>query len=130
MDVRQLKTISNPEVQTFLTKLNDAVVNGLQVVGTDETFTDTYVDDLLRIARLNSFPLRIRYVLNESLILLWYTPIVLMSAFSKSRNQPPCKLYIRDVAYVTSVPDFIIEKKNNGNRNIVVIEVCLLLTVL
>ncbi|CAG8539281.1 5375_t:CDS:2, partial [Acaulospora colombiana] len=97
LDIRQLKGISNSKVQTFLTKLNDVVVNGVQVVGTDKTFTDTYVDDLLRIAKLNNFLLRIR-------------------------NQPPRKLYIQDVAKVISVPDFVIEKKNNQNRNIVVIE--------
>jgi len=50
-DVRNLEDISNPDVQTFLTKLNAVVFNGLQAVGTDETFTDTFVDDLLRIAK-------------------------------------------------------------------------------
>ena len=67
-DVRKLRGISNPGVQTFLTKLNAVVFNGLQVIGTDKTFTVTFVDDLLRIAELNNFPLMIRYVLIESLL--------------------------------------------------------------
>ncbi|CAG8646754.1 7905_t:CDS:2, partial [Paraglomus occultum] len=97
LDVCRLEGISDPDVQTFLTKLNDVVVNGLQVVGTEETFTDTYVDDILRIAKLNRFPLRIR-------------------------NQPLRKLYIGDVPRVSSVPDFVIENRSRENRNVVVIE--------
>ncbi|CAG8646838.1 5289_t:CDS:2, partial [Paraglomus occultum] len=98
LDVRRLEGISKPKVQTFLNKLNKVVVNGMQAIGTDESFTDTYVDNLLRISKLDIFPLGIR-------------------------NRPPHKLYIQDVACVTSVPDFVIEKKNNKNRdiNIVVI---------
>ncbi|CAG8648724.1 3572_t:CDS:2, partial [Paraglomus occultum] len=96
-DVRRLKGISKPKVQTFLNKLNNVVVNSVQAIGTHESFTDTCVDDILRIAKLNGFPLMIR-------------------------NQPPCNLYIQDVARVTSVPDFVIENQSRENRNIVVIE--------
>jgi len=119
-NVRNLEDISNPDVQTFLTKLNAVVFNGLQAVGTDETFTDTFVDDLLRIAKLNKFPLMIRYGNQFFFVTCFDRSNV---AFSKSRNQPPTKLYIQDVACVTSVPDFVIEKEN---RNIVVVEVCML----
>ncbi|RHZ89724.1 hypothetical protein Glove_12g67 [Diversispora epigaea] len=96
-NVRQLESISNPEVQTFLTKLNSVVLNGIQIIGTVETFTDTCVDDLLRIAKLNNFPLMIR-------------------------NQPPRKLRIKDVPCVSSQPDFVIEMQNGAKNNIVVIE--------
>ncbi|CAG8576296.1 4956_t:CDS:2, partial [Paraglomus occultum] len=72
------------EVRTFVVKLHEVALNGLQVIGTDETFTDTLVDDLLRIAKLNNFPLRIR-------------------------NHPLCKLYIEDEPYVSSDPEFVVK---------------------
>ncbi|RHZ43815.1 hypothetical protein Glove_853g3 [Diversispora epigaea] len=97
-NVCQLEGISNPKVQTFLTKLNSVVLNGIQVIGTDETFTDTCVNDLLRIVKLNNFPLMIR-------------------------NQPPRKLHIKNVPCVSSEPGFVIEKieKQNGEKNKIVV---------
>ncbi|CAG8644716.1 3397_t:CDS:2 [Ambispora leptoticha] len=61
--------ITDPTVRTFFDKLHDAVFNGLQVVGTDETFTDTLVDDLLRIAELNeNHPPCKLYINNEPVV--------------------------------------------------------------
>ena len=59
-NVRNFAGITNDKVQTFVTKLHQVVINGVQAVGTDETFTDTLVDDLLRITKLNNYPLMIR----------------------------------------------------------------------
>ncbi|CAG8555750.1 8178_t:CDS:2 [Paraglomus occultum] len=56
--------------------------NGMHVVGTDETFTDTLVDGLLRIVELDGWPLRIR-------------------------NYPLCRLYIADSPRVSSDPEFV-----------------------
>ncbi|RHZ86013.1 hypothetical protein Glove_57g11 [Diversispora epigaea] len=79
--------ITDPDIQTFLYKLHDVVFNGLQIVGTCETFTDTLVDDLLRIAKLNSYPFKIR-------------------------NHPPCKLYIGEESCISSVPEFVVKNEN------------------
>ncbi|CAG8526899.1 4114_t:CDS:2 [Paraglomus occultum] len=87
-DVHKFGCISDPKVQTFFDKLHDVVFNGLGVVGTDETFTDTLVDDLLRIVELNDWPLKIR-------------------------NHPPCRLYIEDEPCVSSIPEFVIKNKGS-----------------
>jgi len=60
-DVLKFGCISDPEVQTFITKLHEATMNSYKKkIGRDETFTDTLVDDLLRVVKLNTFPLMIR----------------------------------------------------------------------
>ncbi|CAG8709130.1 3430_t:CDS:2 [Ambispora leptoticha] len=64
-DVSKFNCISDPQVQTFVTKLHNVVFNGFQVTGTDETFTDTLVDDLLRIVKLNDFPLMISVYIED-----------------------------------------------------------------
>ncbi|RHZ80756.1 hypothetical protein Glove_132g70 [Diversispora epigaea] len=87
-DVGGFQCISDPKVRTFFDKLHDAVFNGLQVVGTDETFTDTLVDDLLRIAELNEWPLKIR-------------------------NHPPCKLYIGDQHHFSAIPEFLVRRHDH-----------------
>jgi len=61
-DVTTHAGITSEKVQTFVTKLNYVVINGAQQTGTDETFTDTLIDNLLRITRLDNFPLMIRRV--------------------------------------------------------------------
>ncbi|CAG8653335.1 9544_t:CDS:2 [Funneliformis caledonium] len=86
-DVCEVESISHPEAQTFATKLHN-VLNGFQVLGTDESFTDTLLDDLLRIVKLNNFPLMIR-------------------------NHPPCKLHIEEEPYVSSIPEFVIKNKRS-----------------
>ncbi|RIB04321.1 hypothetical protein C2G38_2254438 [Gigaspora rosea] len=50
-DVLKFNCISDPGVQTFVTKLHDVVLNTSRKIGRDETFTDTLVDDLLRVAK-------------------------------------------------------------------------------
>jgi len=47
-------------------------------------------------------------------------------AFSKSRNQPLCKLYIEDDPYVSSNPEFVVGKRKLA---VLVVDVCVLLTV-
>lgn len=47
-------------VKTFFDKLHDVVKNSDVLIGTAETYTDTLVDDLLRIVTLNRWPLKIR----------------------------------------------------------------------
>ncbi|RHZ85354.1 hypothetical protein Glove_66g169 [Diversispora epigaea] len=76
----------------------DSMFANLKVIDMDETFTDTCVDNLLRIAKLNNFPLMIR-------------------------NQPSRKLHIKDVLCVSSEPDFVIEKieKQSGEKNNIVV---------
>ncbi|CAG8552311.1 7228_t:CDS:2 [Funneliformis mosseae] len=84
----KVESISHPEAQTFATKLHNVVLNGFQVLGTDESSTDTLLDDLLRIVKLNNFPLMIR-------------------------NHPPCKLHIEEEPYVSSIPEFVIKNKRS-----------------
>ena len=48
-NVLKFGCISDPEVQTFITKLHEAVMNS--------NCSDVLVDDLLHIAKLNAFPL-------------------------------------------------------------------------
>ncbi|RHZ75851.1 hypothetical protein Glove_209g101 [Diversispora epigaea] len=79
--------ISDPEVQTLATKLHNVVMNGNLTIGTDETFTDTLVDDVLRIAKLNHFPLMIR-------------------------NHMPCKIYIEDKPLLSTTPEFVVQNKD------------------
>jgi len=98
-DVHGFGCISDPKVQSFVDKLHDVVFNGFQVAGTDETFTDTLVDDLLRIVELNDWPLKIR-------------------------NHPPYKLYIEEEPCVSSVPEFVVKHRNSI---FIGVEVCMLL---
>ncbi|CAG8456235.1 13924_t:CDS:2, partial [Dentiscutata heterogama] len=73
--VGKLQHISDPQV-----------FNGFQVTGTAETFTDTFVNDLLRIVKLNHFPLMIR-------------------------NHPLCKLYIEGEPCMSSEPEFVVQRQ-------------------
>ena len=59
-NVLEFGCISDPRVQTFITKLHEVVMNSSKKIGKNETLTDTLTDDLLRIAKLNAFPLMIR----------------------------------------------------------------------
>lgn len=61
-NLENIDGITNKKVRTFFAKLHDVVINGMQVVGTEDTLTDTLVDDLLRIVELNDWPLRVRSV--------------------------------------------------------------------
>ena len=56
--VDKLDKVSN-RVKTFIDKMRDVVENEKVATGTDESKTDTLVDDLLRIADLNVWPLKI-----------------------------------------------------------------------
>ncbi|RIA85564.1 hypothetical protein C1645_741491 [Glomus cerebriforme] len=67
-DVLKFGCISDPYVQTFITKLHEAKKNtDLKGPGRDEAFTVTLLDDLLRIVKFNAFPLMIRNKLNYEL---------------------------------------------------------------
>ena len=85
-DVREFEWISDPKVQTFVEKLHVVVFNGVHVAGTDESFTDTLVDDLLRIVELNDWPLKIRYVSIGSFIIMTLT--ILMFCILKTYKSP------------------------------------------
>ena len=52
--------------------------------------------------------------------------MVPQATFSKSSNHPLCKLYIEDDPYVSSDPEFVINKedKNMEDFAILVVEVC------
>ncbi|KAF0396324.1 hypothetical protein F8M41_010084 [Gigaspora margarita] len=58
-DVRKIDGISD-DVRTFILKLHWVAMNAWVTKETGETYTDTLVDDLLRIVGLNTFPLAIR----------------------------------------------------------------------
>ena len=64
-DVDKIDGITDGEVLTFIDKLHDVTENSTLSVGTSETHTDSLVDDLLRIARLNTWPLKIKLVLGK-----------------------------------------------------------------
>ncbi|RUS15831.1 hypothetical protein BC937DRAFT_91938 [Endogone sp. FLAS-F59071] len=74
------------EIKTFIDKLHDVVLNGYQTIGTREAYTDTLVDDLLRIVRFNRWPLKIN-------------------------NHPLCRLFVEGEPYVSSDPEFVVSKK-------------------
>ncbi|CAG8758998.1 3785_t:CDS:2, partial [Racocetra persica] len=77
-DVRKIDV--SDDVRTFILKLHWVVKNS----GTDETFTDTLMDDLLRIVGFNTFPLEIR-------------------------NHQECRLFIGGHPYLTADPEFSIK---------------------
>ncbi|CAG8575722.1 41_t:CDS:2 [Ambispora leptoticha] len=85
-DVENIEGLTDKRARTFFMKLHNVVMNGLEVIGTNETFTDTLVDNLLRIAKLDDWPLMIR-------------------------NHPLCKLYIEDDPCVSSEPEFVVGKR-------------------
>lgn len=58
--VANVPGLMDVKVRTFFKKLHKVVMNGVQLTGTSEKFTDTLVDDLLRIAELNDWPFSIR----------------------------------------------------------------------
>uniref|UniRef100_U9UNE5 Uncharacterized protein n=1 Tax=Rhizophagus irregularis (strain DAOM 181602 / DAOM 197198 / MUCL 43194) TaxID=747089 RepID=U9UNE5_RHIID len=57
--VANVAGLTDVEVRTFFKKLHKFVTNGVQLTGTTEKFTDTLVDDLLRIVELNDLPFSI-----------------------------------------------------------------------
>ena len=69
--IDKLDKVSN-QVKTFIDKMRDVVENEKVAVGTDESKTDTLVDDLLRIANLNVWPLKILWVIIK-MYFLWVT---------------------------------------------------------
>ncbi|CAG8621347.1 11355_t:CDS:2, partial [Ambispora leptoticha] len=62
--IDKLDKVSN-RVKTFIDKMRDVVKNEKVATGTDESKTDTLVDDLLRIADLNVWPLKILIIIKE-----------------------------------------------------------------
>ena len=70
-DVDKLEGISDGDVLTFIDKLHDITENSTQSIGTSKTHTDSLVDDLLRIARLNTWPLKIKLVIGNSLVMMF-----------------------------------------------------------
>ncbi|CAG8530944.1 9690_t:CDS:2, partial [Paraglomus occultum] len=87
-NVEKLDKVSNNRVKTFLDKMHDVVMYEKVVTGTLESKTDTLVDDLLRIADLNDWPLKLI-------------------------NYPLCRLVIKENQYVSADPEFVI-----GNRKL------------
>ena len=59
-DVENIEGLTDKRVRTFFAALHDVVMNGFQVIGTNETFTDTLVNKLLQIVELDNWPLMIR----------------------------------------------------------------------
>ncbi|CAG8464713.1 13288_t:CDS:2, partial [Dentiscutata heterogama] len=68
-------------------QITEVVMNSSKKIGGDETLTDTLMDDLLRIAKLNAFPLMIR-------------------------NKPRYELYVRDNCVIAK-PEFLIKSQDN-----------------
>ncbi|EXX70138.1 hypothetical protein RhiirA1_467874 [Rhizophagus irregularis] len=87
--VANVAGLTDVEVRTFFKKLHKFVTNGVQLTGTTEKFTDTLVDDLLRIVELNDLPFSIG-------------------------NHPLCKLYIEDDPYVSSDSEFVINMEDDN----------------
>jgi len=83
LDVREISGISD-DIRTFILKLNWVAMNASVRKGSDETYTDTLVDDLLRIVGLNTFPLVIR-------------------------NHQECRMFIGGYPYLTADPEFSIK---------------------
>ncbi|RIA84893.1 hypothetical protein C1645_831614 [Glomus cerebriforme] len=81
-DVRKIDV--SDDVRTFILKLHWVVKNSLRKKGTDETFTNTLVDDLLRIVGFNTFPLVIR-------------------------NHQECRMFIGGYPYLTADPEYSIK---------------------
>jgi len=54
-----LDKVTNNRVKTFIAKMHDVVMNEKVATGTIESKTDTLMDDLLRVADLNDWPLKL-----------------------------------------------------------------------
>ncbi|RIB01864.1 hypothetical protein C2G38_2229435 [Gigaspora rosea] len=89
--VREISDFSNGFVQTFFDKLHIVKRNP---PGIPESSTDDLVADLLRIVRLNYYPLKIT-------------------------QHPQSKLYILNEPYVSATPNFVVKK---GTISIVITE--------
>ncbi|CAG8593712.1 10203_t:CDS:2 [Paraglomus occultum] len=96
--VANVDGLTDRKVRTFFKKLHKVVVNSDRKTGTSETYTDTLVDDLLRIAQLNDWPFSVN-------------------------NHPPCKLYIEDDPYVSSDPEFVINKEDENMEDFAILVV-------
>ncbi|CAB5388609.1 unnamed protein product [Rhizophagus irregularis] len=83
-DIRKFDGIYDNDVRTFILKLHWVVKNATVITGTNETYTDTLVDDLLRIVGLNTFPLVIR-------------------------NHQVCRLFIGGYPYMFANPEYSIK---------------------
>ncbi|CAG8509458.1 1130_t:CDS:2 [Ambispora leptoticha] len=86
-DVEKLDKVSNNRVKTFIVKMHDVVMNEKVATGTLESKTDTLVDDLLRVAELNDWPLKLI-------------------------NYPLCRLFIKEKKLVLADPEFVIANRN------------------
>lgn len=125
-----MNPITDGNVLSFVRKLRRVVENSDLKIGTRETTTDSLVDDLLRIVNFNTWPLTIRLVFIGKLwfrLLLCVSAVLLKVAFSQSSNHPSFNIYIKDSAYVSSIPEFAVMK--DEVFALVVIEVCMSLIV-
>ena|SRR6185437_9645452 len=65
-DVEKIDEFEDAKVRTFFVKLRIVLRNGTEAIGTSETYTDSLVDDLLRIVEMNDWPLMIQRVFIRS----------------------------------------------------------------
>ncbi|CAG8443818.1 23681_t:CDS:2 [Dentiscutata erythropus] len=86
-DILNFECISDPGVWTFITKLNEVVRDSSKKLGKNETLTYSLLNDLLRIVKLNTFPLIIR-------------------------NTPICELFVGDHCVIAK-PKFLIKSQDN-----------------
>ncbi|RHZ79605.1 hypothetical protein Glove_143g34 [Diversispora epigaea] len=86
--------ISNGNVRTFINKMNWVVANEGQVEGTREAKTDSLVDNLLRVANMDTDPLAIEF-------------------------HPLCRIFLFDKPYISAEPEFVVSKRR---KVLVVIE--------
>ncbi|RHZ70240.1 hypothetical protein Glove_274g39 [Diversispora epigaea] len=82
-NVDNISDLSDSLFQTFFEKLAIVTQNP---PGIPESSTDTMVDDLLRIAKLNNHPLKLMI-------------------------HPPSKLHILNEPYVSATPEFVVDKR-------------------
>ncbi|CAG8600221.1 6990_t:CDS:2 [Diversispora eburnea] len=82
-DIRKIDKIFD-DIWTFILKLYWVVKNAMVITRIYETYTDTLVDDLFHIVRLNTFLLVIR-------------------------NHQECKLFIGGYLYLSADPEFLIK---------------------
>ncbi|CAG8640206.1 3246_t:CDS:2, partial [Diversispora eburnea] len=86
-DVKKFVGISDNQVRTFITKMHWVLMNEKYVESTREFKTDSLVDNLLRLVKIDDYPLTIA-------------------------NHPLYRLSLFGKPYVSAEPEFVVSNKN------------------
>ncbi|RHZ83826.1 hypothetical protein Glove_87g241 [Diversispora epigaea] len=86
-DIKKFVGISDNQIRTFINKMHWVVMNEKQAEGTRESKIDSLVDNLLRVVKMDDYPLSIV-------------------------NHPLCRLSLFGNSYILTEPEFVVSKQN------------------